>query len=92
MRRDARKVLSAVSSRYTLDAAERLPSFGKPALVVWAEEDRVFPIALGERLAQLLGALLVGVADSYTFMPEDQPEKLAAAIADFVREPVAAAR
>ena len=37
-----------------LDAAERLPSFERPALVVWASQDRVMPPEHGRRLAELL--------------------------------------
>ena len=33
---------------------------------------------------------LVGIDDSYSFVPEDQPGPLAQAIREFVREPVAA--
>ena len=91
VRRDARKAIGAISTRYTLDAAEKLPAFGKPAMVLWSPDDRVFPIADGERLAALLDAKLVRVPDSYTFMPEDQPGALAEAINDFVREPAAVA-
>ena len=35
-------------------AAERLPGFDRPALVVWASEDRVMPPEHGRRLAELL--------------------------------------
>ena len=86
VRRDLRKVLTGISKRYTLDAAGRLAHFGKPALVVWASEDKVFPVEHGRRLAAILGARVVEVADSYSFVPEDQPEPLAGLIAEFARE------
>ncbi|HEV2999444.1 MAG TPA: alpha/beta hydrolase [Solirubrobacteraceae bacterium] len=78
VRRDLQKVLRGISSRHTLDAAARLASFGKPARVVWATEDRVFPLDHGRRLAEILSAPLVEVPDSYSFVPEDQPDRLAA--------------
>jgi hypothetical protein len=44
-------------------------------LLAWAEEDRLFPLELAHRLAGLLPqATLVTIKDSYTFVPEDQPE------------------
>lgn len=77
IRRDLRKVVRAVSSRYTLEAAEKLRTFDKPVLLVWANEDRTFPLRLARRLAALLpDARLVEVPDSYAFVPEDQPALL----------------
>jgi pimeloyl-ACP methyl ester carboxylesterase len=91
VRRDAKKVLLSVHKRYTLDAAERLRKFDKPTLVVWGAEDKVFPLEKGRRLAQEMpNARFEVVADSYGFLSEDQPERLAELIAAFVREPVPA--
>jgi pimeloyl-ACP methyl ester carboxylesterase len=59
--------------------AEALSSFDRPALVVWAVEDRVMPREHGPRLAALLPrGRLVEIADSYTLVPEDQPAELSA--------------
>jgi pimeloyl-ACP methyl ester carboxylesterase len=86
VRRDLKKVLRGIRPRYTLEAAELLPGFRKPALIVWADKDRFFPHEHGERLAQLLpDARLETVADSRTFIPFDQPQKLAGLIADFAQ-------
>jgi pimeloyl-ACP methyl ester carboxylesterase len=90
VRRDLRKVLRGINKRYTLAAAEKLRSFDRPALVAWAREDKFFPIAYGRRLAaEIPTASLVEIDDSYTFIPEDQPEALADAIGAFVRGPAA---
>jgi len=84
IRRDAGKVLRGISPRYTLAAAETLGRFDRPALIAWAREDRFFPIAHAEQLARILpAAQLVWIEDSYTFIPEDQPARLADAIASF---------
>jgi len=86
IRRDAVRVLRAVfADRDVLvRAAERLPGFGRPALVVWASEDRVMPPAHGRRLAELIpDARLVQVGDSYTLIPLDQPGILARVIGEF---------
>ena len=91
IRRDTARVLRGVHRKHTLRAAELLPSFDKPVLLVWASDDRVFPLAYGERLAALLpAARLVPVADSYTFVPEDQPQALVDAVLRFVEQPAAA--
>jgi pimeloyl-ACP methyl ester carboxylesterase len=87
VRRDALKVLRGISNRQTLEAAERLRSFDHPTLLAWAPEDRFFKLRYAERLAaEIPGARLVEIEDSLTFVPEDQPERLADAIAQFVRE------
>jgi len=91
IRRDLLKYLRAVDKRDTLEAAECLRSFRRPALVVWASEDRVMPPEHGRRLAELLpDGRLVEVVDSYTLIPEDQPAELARLLREFVREPAAA--
>jgi pimeloyl-ACP methyl ester carboxylesterase len=85
VRRDLERLLRAVDTRYTYEAAQALPSFDKPALVVWGEDDKLFPRAHGRRLAELLpqGRFDL-VADSRTFIPEEQPERLTAMIRDFL--------
>jgi pimeloyl-ACP methyl ester carboxylesterase len=90
IRRDvARFIRSADTSAYER-AAERLRSFDRPALVVWAKEDRVMPPEHGRRLAELLPqGRLVEIDDSYTMIPVDQPALLARAIREFVRETAA---
>ena len=87
VRRDALKVLRGISNRQTLEAAELLRSFDRPTLIVWAPEDRFFKLRFGERLASdIPNARLVRIDDSLTFVPEDQPERLAELIAGFVAE------
>jgi pimeloyl-ACP methyl ester carboxylesterase len=85
IRRDLRSFVTQVHRRHTLAAAERLRDFGKPVLLAWATDDRLFPLPLGRRLAEVLpDARLVEVADSYTFVPEDQPAVLAGLITEFI--------
>ena len=85
VRRDTRRFVNAISKRDTLEAAERLTSFDRPAMVAWAREDKVFPFAHAERLVELLpqGRLEV-IEDSYSFVPEDQPDRLAELIREFL--------
>ncbi len=87
IRRDLTKYLRAAKKGDMLAAAEGLRTFNRPALVVWAEEDRVMPPEHGRRLAILLPhGRLIEIADSFTLIPEDQPTRLAHAIREFVRD------
>jgi pimeloyl-ACP methyl ester carboxylesterase len=88
VRRDVRKVLNGLHPRYTLDAALKLAGWRRPTLIAWSAEDRFFPPEHGERLATLIpGARLELIEGARTFSPEDQPERLARAIGEFMREP-----
>ncbi|MDX6259523.1 MAG: hypothetical protein QOH84_1211 [Kribbellaceae bacterium] len=85
IRRDAKRFIGGVHNRYTLAAAESLPNFTKPVLLVRAADDRIFPPHLFDRLSTTLpNANLVTVEDSYSFIPEDQPTELARLIVNFM--------
>jgi len=85
VRRDLQRLLQAVSTRYTYEAAGALPSFDRPALVLWADGDKIFPRDHGRLLAQLLprGRFEL-IAGSRTFIPEDRPEALVARLQAFL--------
>jgi pimeloyl-ACP methyl ester carboxylesterase len=79
--RDCKKALQGLHARHTLAAAERLPGFDKPTLIVWNPGDRYFPVEHAYRLAEILPNARVELIDeSGTFMAEDQPRQLAEAI------------
>jgi pimeloyl-ACP methyl ester carboxylesterase len=87
VRRDLARLLRAVEKRYMFEAAEALPGFDKPALVLWGEDDRLFPLEHGRVLAALLPqGRFETVPGSRTFVPEDQPERLAARAREFLAE------
>ena len=87
VRRDAARFMRAVDRRDLLSAAGKLPSFSRPALIVWAAEDLVMPRGHAERLADLLpDARIVMVSDTYTLITLDQPLRLAALVREFVKE------
>jgi pimeloyl-ACP methyl ester carboxylesterase len=89
VRRDARKVIRGIHPRHTLAAAERLKDFDRPVLIIWTREKDFFPWEHAERLAKTFpNARLERVEDSYTFVSEDQPERLAELISGFAREPL----
>ena len=82
---DAVRTLRSIARQRTilLEAAEALPAFDRPALVVWAQRDRVMPPEHGRRLAELLPhGRLVEIPGSCTLVPLDQPASLSTAIRD----------
>ncbi|MEZ0365274.1 alpha/beta fold hydrolase [Mycobacterium sp. pUA109] len=85
VRRDLGTFLRGIDYHDTLAAAEVLRGFGKPVLLLWPRKAPFFPFAHAQRWVDLLpDAHLVEVPDAYTFVPEDQPEFTAEAIASFV--------
>ncbi|HEY8597443.1 MAG TPA: alpha/beta fold hydrolase [Thermomicrobiales bacterium] len=87
VRRDLTKAMRAVAGHHTLKAARAFPGFRKPVLIVWGDDDFVFPRRDAERLRRdFPDARLVPVAHARAFVSEDQPERLAALLADFLRE------
>jgi pimeloyl-ACP methyl ester carboxylesterase len=93
IRRDTVRVLRSIAAEPDLleHTAKSLSGFDRPALIVWAAEDRVMPPDHGRRLAELLPhSQLVEFADSYTLIPLDQPAKLAHSLREFMRDTRAA--
>jgi pimeloyl-ACP methyl ester carboxylesterase len=91
IRRDVRGVLGGLDPAYTLDAATKLTSWDKPALIAWSAEDRFFPREHGERLAKLIpGGRLEWIEGARTFSPEDRPERLAELVREFAGAPAPA--
>ncbi|MBT2901552.1 alpha/beta fold hydrolase [Streptomyces sp. McG3] len=88
IRRDLRAYVLGVPEKAELARwAEQLRTFDRPALVIWATEDRVMPLDHGRRLAELLPqGRLVEVADSYTLIPQDRPDALVEHIGAFLTE------
>ncbi len=61
VRTDFARLVRSISSRYTIEAAEQLRRFDKPALVVWSLDDRLFPLRHAHLLAELLGSSTIRV-------------------------------
>jgi pimeloyl-ACP methyl ester carboxylesterase len=87
IRRDLAKLMVGSSRQQTLRAADDFANFDRPAMVVWAENDHLFPRQLGQRLAKAFpnGRFEV-IADSATFVPLDQPIPLAHLLNEFLAE------
>jgi pimeloyl-ACP methyl ester carboxylesterase len=83
VRRDVERFLRGIDSRFTVEAARGLTGFTKPVVLAWASEDRIFPPDHARRLAAILPAARIDwIADSYSFVPEDQPGRLPVRQAD----------
>ncbi len=85
VRRDLTKVLADIHPRHTRTAARLLRDFAEPVLLAWDAHDPLFPLRDARHLAALLpDAQLQVVPDSGSYIPEDQPDRLAALIDDFI--------
>ena len=84
VKRDLKKVTIGMNKRHTLEAAAKLRGSQLPILLTWAPGDKYFPISYAERLAGEAGnARIVRIEDAKTFVPLDQPQRLAEEIAQF---------
>lgn len=84
VRRDFRRFLDGIDPADLTAAAGRLDRFDGPVLLAWAPEDRFFRLVDGRRLAACFrDARVVEIPGSLTFVPHDQPERLAEEIVAF---------
>jgi pimeloyl-ACP methyl ester carboxylesterase len=73
--------------RFTREIEPRYGEIRTPALVLWGEQDGWLAPEVGRRLAGAIpGAELVAVRDAGHFLPEDQPGRVAGALAGFFAE------
>ena len=87
IRRDTNKVLRGISKTHTLDASAHFARFVEPTLIAWGEDDVLFPASLADRLAAAFPqARRITIPGARTLVAEDQPERLATAIASFMQE------
>jgi pimeloyl-ACP methyl ester carboxylesterase len=62
----------------------------RPVRFAWGTEDRFFKLAIARRLAAMLpDARIAEIPDGKTFVPIDQPQRVAELVAEFAREPAA---
>ena len=72
-----------------LDAADAIPRFDRPVLLVWGDACDFFPIEHAHRLAsEFPRATLVEVPGAKTWVPVDNPAAVVDAIVEFVPAPV----
>ena len=87
VKRDTAKVTAGMHKRYTLEAAEKLARFDRPALFAWGLDDSIFKLSHAQRLAEAISdARIETIEEAKTFVPLDQPQRLAELIGAFVAE------
>jgi pimeloyl-ACP methyl ester carboxylesterase len=83
--RDTKKVTAGMHRRHTEAAAHRLRSSNLPLLLLWSPNDKFFPLKYAERLAtETPDSTLVQIPDAKTFVPLDQPQRVADEIAKYL--------
>lgn len=84
VRKDVARFAQHVDPQDLQAASNRLGNFDGPALLVWGAADPFFKLADARRLRDALGdARLVEVDGGRTFVPHDEPIRLAQEIATF---------
>ena len=87
IKRDLAKILRGVHKRHTLEAAEKLRAFERPVRFAWGTEDRFFKRSHAERLAAIVpDARIEDIPGGGTFVPLDEPARVAELVAEFVAE------
>jgi pimeloyl-ACP methyl ester carboxylesterase len=82
VRADLGRVLKAARKSDMEAASRSVHRFDRPALVVWAADDRFFPVEHGRALADLMPQGRFELVErTRTFIPEDQPGELVRLIA-----------
>ncbi|MCP4691225.1 MAG: alpha/beta hydrolase, partial [Desulfobacterales bacterium] len=78
-----RRVIAAPPAEMT-EPRENLRKINIPTLILWAENDRLFPVSVARRLqGDIPGAALATVPNCGHFIPEEQPETVVAHLMDF---------
>jgi pimeloyl-ACP methyl ester carboxylesterase len=81
--------LASFRPQLLIDAAEAIPRFDRPVVLIWGESCDFFPMRDAQRLAsEFLCATLVSVPEAKTWVPIDSPVAVADAIGKFVPTPV----
>jgi pimeloyl-ACP methyl ester carboxylesterase len=81
---DVSRFAAALDKQDLVDVGDRLEGFAKPVLLIWGDGDPFFRVELAERLRDAFpDARLVRVRDGRTFVPLDEPERVAGEISAF---------
>jgi pimeloyl-ACP methyl ester carboxylesterase len=85
VRQDTARFLRGIDPADLLDVSTRLGGFTRPVLLVWGTGDRFFTLPLARRLAAAFpDARLVEVEGGHTFLPLDEPDRIASEISTFL--------
>ena len=86
---EVRRFTVAIDPALTIDAAERLKGFGRPIVLAWGTDDRLFPPEHARRFAaEVPDTRLELIEDSRTFVMLDQPDRLADLVTEVAAVPV----
>lgn len=78
VRRDAAQFMRAMRPADLVDVSTRLDQFTKPVVLLWGTADRFFKLDFARCLAEVFpDARLVEVAGGRTFVPLDEPQRVA---------------
>jgi pimeloyl-ACP methyl ester carboxylesterase len=82
---DLKRHLLAFDKRDTVRFASRFGEIDKPVLFAWGGDDRIFPVHDAERVVPMFpNARLEVVEGARTFVPLDQPRRLAELVTSFI--------
>jgi pimeloyl-ACP methyl ester carboxylesterase len=85
VRADTARFIRAIRPADLLDVSTRLGRFTRPVLLLWGTGDRFFKLSLARRLADAFpDARLVEVDGGRTFLPLDEPDRIASEISTFL--------
>jgi pimeloyl-ACP methyl ester carboxylesterase len=83
-----KSMLGTLRIDYMKDLAfieKNLKTIKKPTLILWGEKDTYLPISLGDRIHKdIRGSRMERIPNCGHFVPEDQPERAAKIIAEFL--------
>ena len=84
-RRDSLSFLVGCKPEMMLEATQRFSQFSAPVLLLWGEQDPLFPVQLAENLTkEFPNVRLVKVPGASLFVALDEPEHVAHEIASFI--------
>jgi len=85
VREDTARFMRGIRRADLLDVSTRLGGFARPVLLPWGTGDRFFKLSLARRLADTFpAARLVEVEGGRTFLPLDEPDRVASEISTFL--------
>jgi pimeloyl-ACP methyl ester carboxylesterase len=85
VREDTARFMRGMRPADLLDVSTRLSGFTRPVLLLWGTGDRFFKLPLARRLAAAFpAARLVEVDGGHTFLPLDEPDRIASEISTFL--------
>ncbi len=85
IREDTARFMRGINPAELDQVSARMNAFAKPVLLVWGAADRYFPLPFARKLAAAFpDAQLVEVDGGRTFLPLDEPDRVASEISGFL--------